>query len=122
MMYLTCVDVTCLISVSSVTTVSRLCGAGGGEVINTPASLTTGSGDASAIMKVEQIHLVLSVFKPSKGNLCQIVLKYWLINCVYGVFDIARKTSIFNAKKNISLLVLSIFFRFYDFTFFILNV
>lgn len=40
------VHVTCMISVSSVTIVSRR-GGGGGDVRTTPVSLTTGSGVAS---------------------------------------------------------------------------
>lgn len=43
------VHVTCLIAVSSVTTVSR-CGGGGGEVRTTLVSLTTGSEVASGIV------------------------------------------------------------------------
>lgn len=57
------VHVTCLISVSSVTIVSRRCRGGGGELRNAPASLTTGSNAASKTMKVVPVKLFIFIWK-----------------------------------------------------------
>lgn len=57
------VHVTCLISVVSVTMVSRRCGGGGGELRNAPASLTTGSNAASKTMKVVLVNFFFFSFE-----------------------------------------------------------
>ena len=55
------VHVTCLISVSSVTIVSRRCGGGGGGLRNAPASLTTGSNAASERMKAVPVKMFIFI-------------------------------------------------------------